>query len=157
MSEVHQDGQFAARCAQIVQDLSAVFINQRGYCLDLDNDLFIADEIRRKCLNECTPAILQRLRWFREKWNALGFELNFQTFVIYRLEKAAALILVDSKAGADDCVAFLFDKSILLLLLFVSFVCFVGKISGAQNCKVNESDNTETKQERVCLKIADLD
>jgi hypothetical protein len=33
----------------------------------------------------------------------------------------------------------------------------VGKISGAENGKVNESDNTETKEERVRLKIADLD
>src|SRR4030095_5273005 len=108
MPEVHEEGQFASGRAQIVQDLSAVFINQRGHRLDLDNDFFIADEIRGKCLNECTPAILQRLRWFREKWNALGFELNYQTFVIYRFEKTAALIFVDSKACTDDCVAFLF-------------------------------------------------
>ena len=104
-----------------------MFINQRGHRLDLDNDFFIADEIRGKCLNECTPAILQRLRWFREKWNALGFELNFQTFVIYRFEKTAALIFVDSKAGADDCVAFLLVNQFSLLLLFVSFRVFRGQ------------------------------
>ena len=106
MPEVYEEGQFAARRAEIVQDLCAVFINQRGHRLDLDNDFFIADEIRGKCLSKCTPPILQRLRWFREKWNAFGFELNSQTFVIYRFEKTAALIFVDGKAGADDSVAF---------------------------------------------------
>ena len=157
MPEVHQQGQFAARGAEIVQDLSAVFINQRGHRLDLDNDFFIADEIRGKCLNECTPAILQRLRWFREKWNALGFELNFQTFVIYRFEKTAALIFVYSKAGADDGVAFRLVNQFSAFFFSCHFGCFVGKISEAKNCKVNESDNTETEEERVGLKIADLD
>src|SRR5213080_295774 len=108
MYEVHEGCSFADGRAQIREDLSLVFVSQRGHRLDLDNDFFIADEIRGKCLNECTPAILQRLRWFREKWNALGFELNFQTFVIYRFEKTAALIFVDSKAGADDGIAFRF-------------------------------------------------
>ena len=126
MAEVHEQAQFAARCAKIVQDLSAVFINQRGHRLDLDNDFFVANEIRGECLNECTSAILQCLRRFREKWNPLGFELNFQTFVIDRFEKTAALIFVDSKAGADDCVAFLLVNQFWLLLLFVSFRVFRG-------------------------------
>src|SRR5262249_2673117 len=30
-------------------------------------------------------------------------------------------------------------------------------ISGAENCKINEGDNTETKEEHVGLKIAHLD
>jgi hypothetical protein len=33
----------------------------------------------------------------------------------------------------------------------------VGEISEAENGKVNERDNTETEEERVRLKIADLD
>ena len=37
------------------------------------------------------------------------------------------------------------------------FVCFVGELSEAEDSKVNESDNTETEEERVRLKIADLD
>src|SRR5512140_2808271 len=104
MPEVHQQGQFAARGTEIVQDLCAVFINQRRHRLDLNDDFVIAKEIRRERLEKRTPAMLQSLQWFREKWNALGFELNFQTFVIYRFEKTAALIFVDSKAGADDGV-----------------------------------------------------
>lgn len=48
-------------------------------------------------------------------------------------------------------------KSILLLLLFVSFRVFRGRISKAEDNEVNESDNTETEEERVSLKIADLD
>ena len=87
----------------------------------------------------------------------MGFELHFQTFVIYRLEKAAALILVDSKAGADDCVALRLINQFSTLFFSCHFGCFVGKISGSENCKVNESHNTEAKQERVRLKIADLD
>jgi hypothetical protein len=157
MPEVYQQGQFAARGAEIVQNLCAVVVNQRGHGLDLDNDFFIADEIRGKCLNECTPAILQRLRWFREKWNALRFELNFRTFVIYRFEKAAAFVFVYSKAGADGGVAFRLANQFSTIFFSCHFGCFVGKISGVENCKVNEGDNTETEEKRVCLKIADLD
>ena len=77
--------------------------------------------------------------------------------MIYRFEKTAALIFVDSKAGADDCVAFLLVNQFSTFFLSCHFECFVGKISGAENGKVNESDNTETKEKRVRLKIADLD
>src|SRR6478736_5139562 len=154
MPEVYEEGQFAARRAQIVQDLSAMFINHRGHGLDLDNDFFIADEIRGKCLNECAPAILQRLRWFREKWNALGFELNFQTFVIDRFKKDAAFVFVYSKAGANDGVAFRLVNQFSTLFFLCHFGCFVGKISEAENGKINESNNTETEEECVRLKIA---
>ncbi len=64
VAEVYGQPQPAGGRAQIVQDLTAMFVNQRGHRLDLDDDFFIADEIRGKCLNECTPAILQSLRWF---------------------------------------------------------------------------------------------
>jgi hypothetical protein len=157
MPGVHEEGQFAAGRAEIVQDLCAVVIAQRRRSFDFQDDFVIADQIRGKCLNECTPAILQRLRWFREKWNALGFELNFQTFVIYRFEKTAALIFVDSKACTDDCVAFLFVNQSRDFFFSCHFVSFVGKISEAENHEVNEGDNTETEEERVRLKIADLD
>ena len=85
-----------------------MLIDQRGYRLNFENDFIVAHEIRGKCLDKRPRTILQGLRGFREKWNALEFELNFQTLVIYRFEEAAAFILVDSKAGADDCVAFRF-------------------------------------------------
>jgi hypothetical protein len=39
----------------------------------------------------------------------------------------------------------------------VSFCVFRGRISEAEDDEVNESDNAETEEERVCLKIADLD
>ena len=87
----------------------------------------------------------------------MGFELNLQTFVIYRFEKAAAFIFVHSKAGADDGVAFLSINQSRYFFFSCHFVCFVGKVSGAENGKVNESNNTETEEERVRLKIADLD
>ncbi len=73
-------------------------------------------------------------------------------------EKPAALVFVSRHVRSDDCVAFLFINQFrFLLLLSCHFVCFVGKISGAENRKVNESDNTETEEECVGLKIADLD
>ena len=101
-------------------------IAQRRRSFDFQDDFAIADEIRGKCLNECTPAILQRLRWFRERWNALGFELNFQTFVIYRFEKTAALIFVDSKAGTNEGVAFRLENQFSTFFLSCHFGCFVG-------------------------------
>ena len=103
-----------------------MLIDQRGDSLDLENDFFIANEIRGKCLNKCTPAILQSLRWFRKEGNSSKFELNCQALVVNRFEKTAALIFVNSKAGADDGVAFRFVNQFRLLLLFVSFSVFRG-------------------------------
>ena len=68
-------------------------------------------------------------------WNSLGFELDFQTFVIYRFEKAAALIFVDSKAGADDCVAFLLVNQFWFFFFSCHFVCFVGKFQERKTAK----------------------
>jgi hypothetical protein len=77
--------------------------------------------------------------------------------VVNGFEKTAALIFVNSHACADGLRSFPLCKSILLLLLFVSFRVFRGRISEAKDDEVNESDNTETEEERVRLKIADLD
>ena len=57
----------------------------------------------------------------------LGCELNFQTFVIYRFEKAAAFVFVYSKADANDGVAFRLVNQFSTLFFSCHFVCFVGK------------------------------
>ena len=46
--------------------------------------------------------------------------------------------------------------SFLPILLLLHFVSFVGEISGAHDHKINESDNTEAEEERVSLKISNL-
>jgi hypothetical protein len=76
-----------------------------------------------ECLNQCAAAILQRLRRFRAKWNSLKFQLDLQALMINRLEKPAALISINGKAGPDDCVL---SSSILSLPLLVTSACFVG-------------------------------
>jgi hypothetical protein len=63
-------------------------------------------------------------------------------------------------------------SGLTIFLSFIILACFVirhlsfvialaclswAKTSETKNCKVNESDNTETEEERVGLKIADLD
>jgi hypothetical protein len=108
MAEVHQQTELAAGCTEIIQDLRAVLIAQLRDRLDFEDYFFVANEIRVECLNQCAAAILQRLRWFRPKWNSLKFQLDLQALMINRLEKPAALISINGKAGPDDRVAFIF-------------------------------------------------
>ena len=72
-------------------------------------------------------------------------------------EKTTALVFVNHHARTDNGVTFFLINQFWFFSFSCHFACFVGKISGAENRKVNESDNTETKEERVRLKIADLD
>ena len=85
-----------------------MLINQFKDSFDLENDFVVANKIRTECLNQSTAAILQCLRPLRQKRNSLEFQLDFQTLVIHRFEKAAPLVFVNGKASADDGVAFIF-------------------------------------------------
>ncbi len=71
MAEVHKQAQFAAGCAEVIQELCAVLIDQGGDGFDFEDDL--ANEVRGERLNESTPAILQSPRCLRLKWDSLQF------------------------------------------------------------------------------------
>ena len=98
MADVHEQTELAIRCAEIIQDLRTVLVAQLRDRFDFKNYFFVANEIRTECLNQCTAAILQRLRWLRQKWNSLEFQLDLEALMINRLEKPAALISVNGKA-----------------------------------------------------------
>ena len=108
MTEVHEQAEVAASCTEIVQELRAMFIGHGRNGFDFDNDFAVTNEIGRECLNKRTAAILEGLRWFREKGNVLQLKFDFQAFVIDRFEKTASLLFVNGKARADDGVAFVF-------------------------------------------------
>jgi hypothetical protein len=101
MAEVHEQPQLATGCAEIVEKLRSMLIYQLGDCFDFNDDLVVANEIRTECLDQCAAAILQRLRWFRQKWNSLEFQLDFKALMINRLEKPASLISINGKARAE--------------------------------------------------------
>ena len=126
MAEVHEQTQLATGCAEIVEELRPMLIYQLGNCFDLNDDLVIANEIRTECLNQCAAAILQRSRWFRQKWNSLELQLDLKALMINRLEKPAALISVNGKARAEDRVAFLLVNQFCFFFFSCQLVCFVG-------------------------------
>jgi hypothetical protein len=82
MPEIDEQTQLAGGCAQIIQNLRAVLIAQIRNRLDLENYFSVADKIRVECLNQCAATVLQCLRWFRQKWNSLKFELDLQASII---------------------------------------------------------------------------
>ena len=110
MAEVHKQAQFATGCAEVIQELRAVLIDQGGDGFDFEDDLVMANEVRGERLNESTPAILQSPRSLRLKWDSLQFQFDLQALVINRLEKAAALLFVNGKTRADDGIAFILIK-----------------------------------------------
>ncbi len=91
-----------------------MLIYQLGNCFDFNDDLVAANEIRTECLNQCAAAILQRLRWLRQKWNSLEFQLDLKALMINRLEKPAGLISINGKARPEDRVAFIFVNQFYL-------------------------------------------
>jgi hypothetical protein len=78
MAEVHEQTQLATGYAEIVEELRSMLIYQLGNCFDFNNDLVVANEIRTESLNQCAAAILQRLRWLRQKWNLLKLQLDLK-------------------------------------------------------------------------------
>jgi len=126
MAEVHEQTQLAAGCAEIVEQLSSMFIYQLGNCFDFDDDLVVANEIRTEFLNQSATAVLQCLLWLREKWNPLEFQLNFQTLVVDRFVKTAALVLINGKTGPDDVIAFVLVNQFCFFFFCCLFVWFVG-------------------------------
>ena len=103
-----------------------MFIDQRRDSFNLENNFIVTYEIRREGLNEGSTAILQGLRRFGEKRNSLQIEFNLQTLVINRFEKATAFLLIDSKTGADNGIAFFFPNQRSFLCYSCHFACFVG-------------------------------
>jgi hypothetical protein len=106
MAKVHEQTQLTACRAEVVQNLSAVFIDQLGDCFDLKDDFVVANEIWIEFLKQSATAVLQGLRWLRQKWTSLKFQLDLRAIVIDRLEKPAALMFVNLEAYANDGVTF---------------------------------------------------
>ena len=117
MAEVHEETQLATGCAEIVDELRSMLIYQLGNCFDLNDDLVVANEIPTECLNQCAAAILQRLRWLRQKLNSLKLQLDLKAVMINCLEKSTALVSINGKARTEDRVALIFVNQ---------SVCFAG-------------------------------
>ena len=65
MAKVDQEIQLAASCAEIVRELSSMLVHQLRDCVDFNDDLIVANEVRTEGLNQSAAAILQCLRRFR--------------------------------------------------------------------------------------------
>jgi hypothetical protein len=158
MAEVNQQTQLATGCAEIIQDLRAVLIAQLRDRLDFENYFFVANEIRTEGLNQCAAAILQRLRWFRQKWNSLEFQLDLKALMINRLEKSAALISINGKARPEDRVAFVFVNQ----SVFSSFRV-IGVFRGLKNFELliswrpkHHTPRAQTNHQAVQIPLSDI-
>lgn len=132
MTKVYEQTELAAGRAEIIQDLCAVLIAKCRDGLDFNNDFVVANEIRTECLHQRAPAILQSVRQFRAKRNRLEIKFDFDTLVVNRLVKTAALVLVNAKTGSNDGVAFLFVDQFCFVFVSCHFVCFVGYLKTAK-------------------------
>ena len=130
MAKVHKQPQLAAGRAEVIENLRPMFVTQRRCGLELEKDFVVANEIGTERLNKRATAVLQSVRRFGAKRNALEFKFNLQAFVVNRFVKPASLVLIDRETGAHDYVAFMFINQFWFLFVSCHFVCFVGEVSG---------------------------
>src|SRR5256885_10383587 len=114
MAEVHEKTQLATGDIEMIQELRGMLVDKCRDSLEFDNNIAVADEIRRKCLNKSVTTTLQRLWRLREERNSLPIEFYLQTLMIYWLEKATPFVVIHSKAGTNDSVAFVLKNYLLL-------------------------------------------
>lgn len=112
VSEVDQEPELLAGRFQVVDHLSTVLVSQLLDCLDLDDDLLEAQEVRLILLFELPTLVLKSKSGLLHEGDLLFPELNGEAFLVHGLQESVALFLVHLEACADDPVAlFLEDDS----------------------------------------------
>ena len=89
-----------------------MLVRQLADSFQLDDDFRVADKIGKVFLVEDPTSILEGQPWQGDCWNMRLLEFDAETFLINRLVKAAAFVLINFKACANDGVAFVLKDKI---------------------------------------------
>src|SRR4051812_44457831 len=85
MPEVQEQAEMEASSVQIIQELGAMFVDERRGGFKFDNDFAVTNKVRLVGLQQSSTTIDQRQCRLRNGWYALMLELDLQTFLINRL------------------------------------------------------------------------
>src|SRR5262249_16771173 len=125
VAEIHQQAQAMARGPQVVVNLGSVGVVKRLHCLDLQDDLVEADEVRNVLLLQTAALGIKGKSDLRAEGNAPQVQLDFEGFLVHFLQKAAAEYLVHLEARPDDSIALLLIDDLHIFPPFLFFVFFV--------------------------------
>jgi hypothetical protein len=112
MAKVNEKTQLKPAGFQVIENLSAMLVSEFGDRLQFDDYFVVADKIREIFLAENSTSVLQGQSRLRDRWNAGMLEFNAETFLIYRLVKAAALVFVNFEASANNGIRFVFEDEV---------------------------------------------
>jgi hypothetical protein len=112
MPEVDEETEAKIGGFQVIPHLGLMLAGEVAQCLQFDDDLIIADEIRLVNLFQNPPLIDEVELLLGYEWNASLGELDLQAFLIDRLQEPAAHDLVNLEARADDFIGFLLVKNV---------------------------------------------
>ena len=92
---------------KIVLHLSPMLVGNLGNRLQFNNDLIVTDEVRYVVLLKRPPFVAQRQWHLRPRGDAQQSKLDLDTLLENRLQKTAALVLIDFEAGPQNPVRFI--------------------------------------------------
>ena len=91
---------------QVIENLSSMLVREFGASLKLEDYFLVAHKIGETFLAENPPSVIQRQTRLGDCRNVAMAEFNAQTFLIHRLVKSAALVLVTSKQAPISSASF---------------------------------------------------
>jgi len=117
VAEVDEKAHINVGCVVVVEDLSPVFRGQTGNRLDLDDNAPETDKIGLVGSIEFRALVAQVQHLLGFKRNLLSAEFNFQTFLVYSLQKTATHFVVHSETCTQDPIRLFFVREMLNLSL----------------------------------------
>ena len=102
MAEIDEQADAMAGGLEIIVNLRAMLIGEFAQRLQLHDHLVEADEVGLELAAELAALVFEFEPWLLDKQNALQCELQLQALLIHRLDKAAALLLVNLEARTTN-------------------------------------------------------
>ena len=112
MAKIDEQTKLKAAGFKVIENLSAMLVREFGDGLQFDDYFLVADKIGEIFLIENSASIFQRQSRLRDCRDAAVLEFNAETFLVYRLVEAAALVFANCKAGANNGVTFILEDKI---------------------------------------------
>ena len=112
MAKIDEKPKFKLGGFEIVENLSSMLVSQFGDGLELDDYFAVADKIGEIFLSENSASIFKGQSRLRGCRDVAMLEFDAETFLIDRFVKAAALVFVNFKAGANNGITFLLEDEV---------------------------------------------
>lgn len=113
VTEVDEQPQAVTSSFQVIKDLSAVFIGDVINRFELEDDLFVTDEVCFVGLAQPFGFVGYDEVYLALEWNILQAKFTLKAFLVYCLQEARTYFTIYCEYRSLNCVTFIFIKNFL--------------------------------------------